>query len=98
MNMNALMQQAQKMKKDMEKKQQEIESSTYEGTSEFVDVVVYGTKKIKSIKIKKTSLDEEDVEILEDMIKIAMNDAFSKVDKDTENKMGVYAKQFGGLM
>ena len=50
MNMNALMQQAQKMKKDMEKKQQEIESSTYEGHSEFVDVVVYGTKKIKSIK------------------------------------------------
>lgn len=98
MNMNALMQQAQKMKKDMEKKQQEIESSTYEGTSEFVDVVVYGTKKIKSIKIKKTSLDEEDVEILEDMIKIAMNDAFSKVDKDTVDKMGVYAKQFGGLM
>jgi DNA-binding YbaB/EbfC family protein len=98
MNMNALMQQAQKMKKDMETKQKEIESSTFEGNSELVDIILYGSKKVKSVKIKKSSLDEEDVEILEDMIKIAMNEALNKIEKTTEEKMGVYAKQFGGLM
>ena len=99
MNMQALMQQAQKMQKDMTKKQEEINSTVYEGKSELVDVEVYGTKKIKKINIKnKDNFDAEDVEILEDMIKIAMNDAFSKVDKDVENKMGAYGKQLGGLL
>lgn len=98
MNMNAIMQQAQKMKKDMEKKQQEIENSTYEGSSELVDVVVYGNKKVKSVKIKSESLESDDIEILEDMIKIAINQAISNVNKDIEDKMGVYANQFGGLM
>ena len=98
MNMQALMQQAQRMQKDMQKKQEEINSTVYEGKSELVDVEVYGTKKIKKINIKnKDSFDAEDVEILEDMIKIAMNDAFSKVDKDVESKMGSYGKQLGGL-
>lgn len=96
--MNAMLQQAQKMQRDMEKKQQEIEKNTYEGHSELVDAVVYGNKKIKSITIKADSLDKEDIEILEDMIKIAVNQAISNVNKDFEDKMGVYAKQFGGLM
>ena len=98
MNMNNLMAQAQKMQKDLEKKQQEIQNSEYEGTSQLVDVVLYGTKKIKSIKIKAESLDPEDVEILEDMIKIAVNDAITKIEKDTESKMGMYGKALGGLM
>lgn len=98
MNMNALMQQAQRMQKDMEKKQQDIENSTYEGHSELVDVVVYGNKKVKSVKIKSESLESDDIEILEDMIKIAVNQAISNVNKDIEDKMGVYAKQFGGLI
>ena len=46
MNMNALMQQAQKMQKDMERKQKEIQSSEFTGSSQLVDVVVYGNKKI----------------------------------------------------
>ena len=98
MNMQALMQQAQRMQKDMQKKQEEINSTVYEGKSELVDVEVYGTKKIKKITIKnKDNFDAEDIEILEDMIKIAMNDAFTKVDKDVESKMGSYGKQLGGL-
>ena len=99
MNMQALMQQAQRMQKDMQKKQEEINATVYAGTSELVDVEVYGTKKIKKINIKnKDNFDAEDVEILEDMIKIAMNDAFTKVDKDVESKMGAYGKQLGGLL
>lgn len=98
MNMNNLMAQAQKMQKDMEKKQQEIQNSEYTGTSQLVDVVLSGDKKVKSVKIKAESLDSEDIEMLEDMIQIAINDAVSKIEKDVESKMGMYGKTLGGLM
>jgi hypothetical protein len=97
MNMQAMLQQAQRMQKDIQAKQEQINSSEYTGTSEMIDITIYGSKKIKSVNIKVKSLDEEDIEVLEDMIKIAMNDAISKVDKDTEAKLGSYSKQLGGL-
>lgn len=98
MNMNALMQQAQKMQKDIERKQKEINDSEYTGTSEFVDVVLHGNKKVKSVKIKNIEIkDNDDLEMLEDMIKIAVNNAISKIEADVESKMGSYGKQFGGL-
>lgn len=98
MNMNALMQQAQKMQKDIEKKQKEIYESEYTGSSQLVEVVIYGSKKIKSVKFKDMdNFDKDDVEILEDMIKIAFNDALSKVEKDVDSKLGSYGKQLGGL-
>lgn len=99
MNMNALMQQAQRMQKDMEKKQAEIKATNYEGTSQLVDVVVSGDKKVVSVKLKNMeSFEADDAEILEDMIKIAINDAMSKIEKDIESKMGGFAKSLGGLM
>ncbi len=99
MNMNALMQQAQRMQKDMEKKQKEIKESEYTGESQLVEVILYGDKTLKSIKFKNMDdFDKDDVEILEDMIKIAHADAFKKIEKDVEAKMGPYAKQLGGLI
>ena len=98
MNMQAMLQQAQRMQKDIQAKQEQINTSEYTGTSELVDITIYGSKKIKSVNIKVKSLDEEDTEVLEDMIKIAMNDAISKVEKDVESKLGSYSKQLGGLI
>ena len=43
------------------------------------------------------TMDEEDLECLEDMIKIAINDAQTKIDKEIEKKMGSYSKIAGGL-
>lgn len=98
MNMNNIMAQAQKMQKDIEKKQEEINNSEYTGTSQLVDIVLYGSKKIKTLTIKnKENLEAEDLEMLEDMIKIAFNDAVSKIEADIEAKLGMYAK-LGGLM
>jgi len=97
MNMQAMLQQAQRMQKDIQAKQEQINSSEYTGTSEMIDITIYGSKKIKSVNLKVKQLDEEDIEVLEDMIKIAMNDAITKVDKDTEAKLGSYSKQLGGL-
>ena len=56
-----------------------------------------GDKSVKKVTIKNKQLDAEDIEILEDMIAIALNDAISKIDKDIDSKMGMYGKQLGGL-
>ena len=98
MNMQTMLQQAQKMQKDIQAKQAEIEKSDFTGTSEVIDITIYGSKKVKSVNLKVKSLDEEDIEVLEDIIKIAMNDAISKVEKETEAKLGSYGKQLGGLI
>jgi len=98
MNMQALMQQAQKMQKDLQKKQGELETMEFEGTSEWVTIILSGKKELKKINIKKVSLDEEDVEMLEDMIQIAFKDAVSKVDKAYDEKLGMYGKQLNGLI
>lgn len=99
MNMNNLMAQAQRMQKEIEKKQQEIYQSEYVGTSELVEVIMSGDKKLKNVKFKNMeNFSNEDLDILEDMIKIAFNDAINKIEKDVENKLGVYGKQLGGLI
>lgn len=98
MNMNNLMAQAQKMQKDIQKKQDEINSMTFIGESEWVDVILKGDKSIEKINIKnKNTMDEEDLECLEDMIKLALNDAYKKIDSEIEKKLGMYSKLAGGL-
>ena len=98
MNMQALMQQAQKMQKDLQKKQEELEKMEFEGKSEWVTVTLNGKKKLNNIKIVANNLDADDIEMLEDMIKIAFQDALQKVDKEYDNKLGVYGKQLNGLI
>lgn len=97
MNMQAIMQQAQKMQKDLQKKKEELNKKEFSGTSELVDVVFNGDKKLKSVKIKiEGSLDQDDKEALEDMMVIAVNDAMAKIDKETESMLGAYSS-LGGL-
>ena len=98
MNMQALMQQAQKMQRDMTKKKEELNKKTFVGTSELVEVTFNGDKKLVSVKIKQEgSLDEEDKEILQDMMIIAVNDAMKQIDKETEKMLGAYGSQLNGL-
>ena len=98
MNLNNLMAQAQKMQRDITKKQEEINKMEFTGSSEWVEVIVTGDKTLKSVNIKnKTTMDSEDLECLEDMIKIALNDALNKVNEEVEKKMGAYSKMAGGL-
>lgn len=96
MNMQALMQQAQKMQRDITKKKEELNSKNFTGTSELVDVVFSGDKKLVSVKIK-SNIENDDKEILEDMFVIAVNDAMSQIDKESEKVLGAYGSQLGGL-
>lgn len=95
MNMQQIMQQAQRMQRDITKKKEKIDGMEFLGKSEWVEIVFNGKREIKSFKILKDVIDEDDKEMLEDMIMLAIKDAFSKIDKETESKLGSYASMNG---
>ena len=98
MNIQALMKQAQTLQKDMQKQEEEIENTTFEGESSLVKVKVNGKKEVLSITIEnKDNLEKDDLEILEDMIMVALNNAFKKVDELREQKMSKYSNMMPGL-
>ena len=98
MNIQALMKQAQNIQKDMQKQETEIENTTFEGESSLVKVKVNGKKEVLAITIEnKENLEKDDLEILEDMIMVALNNAFKKVDELREKKMSKYSNMMPGL-
>ena len=97
MYIQAMMKQAQKLQKDMMKAKEKIDESTFTGTSSFVSVEMKGTKEITKVSIDAESLDKDEIEMLEDMILVAVNEASKKVDKETETKMGKYTQGMPGL-
>ena len=97
MNIQAMMKQAQALQKNMMKEKEEIDNTVFEGKSSFVTVKVSGNKNIKSINIDKEQLDQDDIEMLQDMIVVAINNAMNEIDKVTEEKMGKYTKGMPGL-
>ncbi len=97
MNIQAMMKQAQALQKNMMKEKEEIDNTEFTGTSSFVTVTVKGNKTIKSVKIDAEELSKDDIEMLEDMILVAVNNAMNEIDKVTEQKMGKYTKGMPGL-
>lgn len=97
MNMQAMLQKAQKMQKDMMKAQEEINNKIYEGKSSIVSVKVKGTKEVVEVGIEADDIEKDDLEMIQDMIVVALNDAFSKIDKETEQKLGKYTQGMPGL-
>lgn len=95
-NMNNLMKQAQAMQKQMEAMQKEIEAAEFEASvgGGAVSVRANGKKEILGINIKPEVVDADDVEMLEDLVLSAVNEALRKADEETANKMG---KLTGGL-
>ncbi len=98
MNMQALMRQAQNLQKDMLKAKEEVDQTEFVGTSSFVSVRVNGKKEILSIKIdKEEGIQNDELEIVEDMLLIAINDAMKQVDELTEKKMGKFSNMMPGM-
>lgn len=98
MNMQSIMQQAQRMQRDLQKKKEEIDAQLFSGKYEFVEVTLNGKKEMVRCTIVKESLTKEEIEMLEDFIVLAVKDSISKIDKEFENKMGQYAGMLNGLM
>ncbi len=97
-NMNNLMKQAQRMQRQMEEAQKELESKTYTTTSGggAVEVTVTGKKELTSLKIAEEAVDPDDVEMLQDLIMAAINEAMKQVDEDSEALMGKMTGGMGG--
>ena len=97
MNINALMQQAQKMQKEMAKKQKELEEKLFEIESSggAIKISIYGNRTIEKIDIDKDAIDPDDKEMLEDMIKIAINEAIKVIDKENEKIQQKMASSMG---
>mgnify|MGYP001466716613 CR=1 FL=1 len=95
-NMNNMMKQVQKMQRDLEKAQSELESKIYEVSAGggAVKVSVNGRKEFLSINIDKALMESLDVEMLQDLVLIAVNDAVGQVENESSKVMG---KMTGGM-
>lgn len=98
MNMQALMRQAQNLQKDMMKAKDEIEKREFVGESSLVKITMMGTRKVTKVEINKDNeLSSEDLELLEDMILLAVNNANKQIDDFTAQKMGKFGNSMPGL-
>jgi DNA-binding YbaB/EbfC family protein len=95
-NMNNMMKQVQKMQQDMAKLQSELEEKEVEATAGggAVTVTANGKKTILSVKIDPEVIDEDDIEMLEDLIMAAVNEALVKAEEMVNAEMG---KITGGI-
>lgn len=98
LNMNQLMKEAKKMQADMEKSQEELGTREFDATAGggAVYVKVSGNKVVKEIKLTKDVVDPDDVEMLQDLILTATNEALRKVDEAQAQSLGKY--NIPGLM
>lgn len=94
--MNQMMKQVKKMQKEMEKAQEELKNKTIETSAGggMVTVTANGHKEILEIRIKQEVVDPEDIEMLQDLILTAVNDALKKVDEVVSQDLGKFT---GGL-
>lgn len=98
-NMQQLMRQAQKLQEQMTKTQEELDAREYSAQAGggMVSVVVTGKRELKSIEIKPECVDPEDVEMLQDMILAAVNEALRTGESTREAEMGKLNPSMGGM-
>ena len=96
MNIQAMMKQAQKLQNDMMKAKEEIDKMEFSSTNGLVTVKINGKKEVIDVVIQKDAdFSLDDLEMLQDMIRIATNEAMEQVDKVTEDKMGRFSSMPG---
>lgn len=95
-NMSQMLRQAQKLQEDMARAQEELKTRTVEASAGggVVSVVVSGKMELEQLVIKPEAVDPEDVEMLEDMVKVAVNEGLRKAQEMVNSEM---AKLTGGL-
>ena len=93
MNMQNMMRQAQKLQKQVEKRQAELAATKFTGSSvqDLVTATFTGDKKLVAIDFKSEVVDADDIETLQEMTVQAINDALTKVDEATQKKLGAFA-------
>jgi len=99
MNQAAMMKQAQKMQQDLLKMQQDLEEQTYSASSGggVVTATVSGKREVTEIAIDPEAVDPDDVEMLQDMIVAAVNEALRKAEEASAQSMSKITGSLGGL-
>ena len=99
-NMNNLMKQAQRIQRQMEEAQQKLETMEATATAGggAVEVTVSGKKEILKVKLAEEVVDPDDIEMLEDLIVAATNEALRKIDEASEASMSKLTGGLGGLL
>ncbi len=96
MDIQKMMREAEKMQKEMEDIKTEINKTIFTSTQgSVVTVEMFGSKVVKDVKIEQEAL--EDVEMLQDLVLLAINNCGKEIDEYTREKMGVF-NQLGGLI
>lgn len=95
-NMNSLLKQVQKAQKQMEQKQKELEVKTYENSAggNAVKVVISGKKEVLSVTLDESVVDPDDIEMLQDLIVLAVNGAIKQAEEDAASLM---SEMTGGM-
>lgn len=95
-NMNNMMKQIQKMQKEMELAQEKLEEQTFEATAGggAIRVEMNGKKEVTQIELKPEIVDPDDIEMLQDLIMVAINEVIQVVDKTSSDTMSKYT---GGM-
>ena len=98
-NMANLMKQAQKMQRQMEEQAKELEAKEFTATAggEAVEVTVSGKREVLKVKLAEEVVDPDDIEMLEDLIVAATNEALRKMEEDSQEKMGKVTGGLGGM-
>ena len=93
-NMQGMMKQMQKMQKEMGQTQEALNNTEFFGkaANDLVVVTMTGDKKMKDIAIKPEAIDPDDVDMLQDLIIMAANEAMTEIDKQTQAQMGKFTK------
>jgi DNA-binding YbaB/EbfC family protein len=98
-NINNLMKQAMKVQQDMEKAKEELADKSVEASSGGGAVKITATcdKVIKSVEISQDVVDPDDIEMLQDLIMAAVNEALRKVDEEVQAALGKYTGGMGNI-
>ena len=97
-NMNNLMKQAQKMQRQMEENQKALEEKEFTAAAGgAVEVTISGKREIKKVTLSEEVVDPDDIEMLEDLIVAATNEALRKVDEESSAVMSKLTGGLGGL-
>ena len=96
MNIQAMMAQARKLQKELEKTTAEIDSTIFKYENENICLECYGSNKVKKITIKNNDI-LEDKELLEDIMQVAINDVLNQIKSTKDAKLGKYTNGLGGL-
>ncbi|QCR30725.1 YbaB/EbfC family nucleoid-associated protein [Lysinibacillus sp. SGAir0095] len=93
-NMQGMMKKMQKMQKEMMQAQEELNAKEFEGTAGggMVTITLNGQREVLGVKLDPSVVDPDDVEMLEDLIVVATNEALKKVEETTSSTMGKFTQ------